>query len=115
MADVRGFKMGDEGIVYVIGQMLKGDPTPRSGRDLGATRLRVEATPIAVSLAVLGRHVPGLQPLAVLLGGDPVIGTEIGFYQRLLARGRSSRGLSMRCLHGRLAMARRVRHVSQKA
>jgi predicted PurR-regulated permease PerM len=44
------------------------------------------AAPITVSLAVLGRHVPGLQFLVVLLGDDQVIGTEISFYQRLLAR-----------------------------
>jgi predicted PurR-regulated permease PerM len=44
------------------------------------------ATPITVSLVVLGRHVPGLQFVAVLLGDDQVIGTEISFYQRLLAR-----------------------------
>jgi predicted PurR-regulated permease PerM len=46
----------------------------------------VLATPITVSLAVLGRHVPGLQFVAVLLGDDQVIGKEISFYQRLLAR-----------------------------
>jgi predicted PurR-regulated permease PerM len=44
------------------------------------------ATPITVSLAVLGRHVPNLQFMAVLLGDAQVIGTEISFYQRLLAR-----------------------------
>lgn len=44
------------------------------------------AIPITVSLAVLGRHVPGLQFLGVLLGDAPVIGPEIRFYQRLLAR-----------------------------
>ena len=44
------------------------------------------ATPITVSLAVLGRHVPSLEFLAILLGDDPVIGAEISFYQRLLAR-----------------------------
>ena len=44
------------------------------------------ATPITVSLVVLGRHVPSLQFLAVLLGDAQVIGTEISFYQRLLAR-----------------------------
>jgi predicted PurR-regulated permease PerM len=44
------------------------------------------AIPITVSLAVLGRHVPDLRFLAVLLGDDQVIGTEISFYQRLLAR-----------------------------
>jgi len=50
------------------------------------------ATPITVSLAVLGRHVPGLQYLAVLLGDEPVIGTEISFYQRLLARDEDEAG-----------------------
>jgi hypothetical protein len=44
------------------------------------------AIPITVSLAVLGRHVPALRFLAVLLGDDPVIGAEVGFYQHLLAR-----------------------------
>ena len=44
------------------------------------------AIPITVSLAVLGRHVPGLHFLGVLLGDAPVIGTELRFYQRLLAR-----------------------------
>lgn len=46
----------------------------------------VLATPITVALAVLGRHVPDLRLLSVLLGDDQVIGTEISFYQRLLAR-----------------------------
>jgi predicted PurR-regulated permease PerM len=44
------------------------------------------ATPITVSLAVLGRHVTDLRFMAVLLGDDQVIGTEVSFYQRLLAR-----------------------------
>ena len=44
------------------------------------------AIPITVALAVLGRHVPDLHFLAVLLGDDQVIGREISFYQRLLAR-----------------------------
>jgi predicted PurR-regulated permease PerM len=44
------------------------------------------AIPITVSLAVLGRHVPDLEFLAVLLGDEQVIGPEISFYQRLLAR-----------------------------
>jgi predicted PurR-regulated permease PerM len=52
----------------------------------------VLATPITVSLSVLGRHVPGLQFLAVLLGDDQVIGTEISFYQRLLARDEDEAG-----------------------
>lgn len=50
------------------------------------------ATPITVSLAVLGRHVPDLNFLAVLLGDDQVIGAEISFYQRLLARDEDEAG-----------------------
>jgi predicted PurR-regulated permease PerM len=46
----------------------------------------VLATPITVSLAVLGRHVPQLQFLDVLLGDQQVLDTEITYYQRLLAR-----------------------------
>jgi predicted PurR-regulated permease PerM len=52
----------------------------------------VLATPLTVSLAVLGRHVPPLQFLAVLLGDAQVIGTEISFYQRLLARDEDEAG-----------------------
>ncbi len=50
------------------------------------------ATPITVTLVVLGRQVPGLQLLAVLLGDDQVIGAEIRFYQRLLARDEDGAG-----------------------
>jgi len=50
------------------------------------------ATPITVSLAVLGRHVDGLRFLAVVLGDDQVIGAEISFYQRLLARDEDEAG-----------------------
>jgi predicted PurR-regulated permease PerM len=46
----------------------------------------VLSTPVTVTLAVLGRHVPDLEFLAVLLGDDQVIGPELSFYQRLLAR-----------------------------
>jgi hypothetical protein len=41
-----------------------------------------------VALAVLGRHVPALGFLTVLLGDDPAIGPALAFYQRLLARDR---------------------------
>jgi predicted PurR-regulated permease PerM len=44
------------------------------------------STPITVALVVLGRHVPDLQFLAVLLGDEQVVGAEITYYQRLLAR-----------------------------
>jgi predicted PurR-regulated permease PerM len=50
------------------------------------------ATPVTVSLAVLGRHVPALRFLAVVLGDDQVIGMEVSFYQRLLARDEDEAG-----------------------
>src|SRR5512144_3015556 len=43
------------------------------------------ATPLTVCLVVLGRHVPQLQFLEVLLGSEPVLPSEIKFYQRLQA------------------------------
>ena len=43
------------------------------------------ATPLTVCLVVLGRHVPQLQFLEVLLGSEPVLPPEVKFYQRLLA------------------------------
>ena len=43
------------------------------------------STPIAVCLAVLGRHVRSLAFLNVLLGDEPVLTPEAHFYQRLLA------------------------------
>ena len=45
----------------------------------------VLSTPIAVCLAVLGRHVRSLSFLNVLLGDEPVLTPEARFYQRLLA------------------------------
>ena len=43
------------------------------------------STPLTVCLAVLGKHVPQLEFLAVLLGDEPALEPEISFYQRLLA------------------------------
>jgi predicted PurR-regulated permease PerM/GAF domain-containing protein len=43
------------------------------------------ATPLTVCLVVLGRYVPRLEFLGVLLGSDPVLAPEERFYQRLLA------------------------------
>lgn len=43
------------------------------------------ATPLTVCLVVIGRYVPGLEFLGVLLGNDPVLAPEERFYQRLLA------------------------------
>jgi len=43
------------------------------------------STPLTVCLIVLGRHVPQLNFLEVLLGDEPVLLPEQCFYQRLLA------------------------------
>ncbi len=44
------------------------------------------ATPLTVCLVVLGRHVPQMHFLEVLLGDRPVLPDEAKIYQRLLAR-----------------------------
>ena len=43
------------------------------------------ATPLTVCLVVLGRHLPQLGFLEVLLGSEPVLAPEVRLYQRLLA------------------------------
>jgi predicted PurR-regulated permease PerM len=43
------------------------------------------ATPITVCLAVLGKYVPQLEFLGVLLGDEPALETDLSFYQRLVA------------------------------
>lgn len=43
------------------------------------------STPLTVCLAVLGRHIPTLEVLYVLLGDDPVLTPEVRYYERLLA------------------------------
>jgi hypothetical protein len=45
----------------------------------------VLATPLTVCLVVLGRYVPQLKFLHILLGDEPVLTPEAHFYQRLLA------------------------------
>jgi predicted PurR-regulated permease PerM len=45
----------------------------------------VLSTPLTVCLAVVGRHVPQLDFLYVLLGDEPVLSPEARYYQRLLA------------------------------
>jgi predicted PurR-regulated permease PerM len=45
----------------------------------------VIATPLTVCLIVLGRHVPELQYIAVLIGHEPVLPPALRVYQRLLA------------------------------
>lgn len=44
------------------------------------------ATPLTVCLVVLGRYMPHLRFLDVLLGNEPVLSPQERFYQRLLAR-----------------------------
>jgi len=46
----------------------------------------VLATPLTVCLAVLGRYMPALSFLHVLLGAEPVLDPAKQFYQRLLAQ-----------------------------
>jgi predicted PurR-regulated permease PerM len=43
------------------------------------------ATPLTVCLAVMGRHIPQLEFLDVLLGKSPVLSPVENFYQRMLA------------------------------
>jgi predicted PurR-regulated permease PerM len=47
------------------------------------------STPLTVCVAVLGRHLPQLSFLHILLGDEPVLSEEAQFYQRLLAMDQS--------------------------
>jgi predicted PurR-regulated permease PerM len=47
------------------------------------------ATPLTVCLVVLGKHVPGLEPVGMLMADTPALAPEFGYYQRLLARDQS--------------------------
>jgi predicted PurR-regulated permease PerM len=46
------------------------------------------ATPLTVCLIVLGKHLPALRFIVVLMGARPVIEAKARYYQRLLARDR---------------------------
>jgi len=46
----------------------------------------IMATPLTTCLVVLGKFVPQLEFFDVLLGDEPVLQSEISYYQRLLAR-----------------------------
>jgi predicted PurR-regulated permease PerM len=46
----------------------------------------VLSSPLTLCLVMLGRYVPQLEFLAVLLGDEPALALEDSFYQRLLAR-----------------------------
>lgn len=43
------------------------------------------ATPLTVCVVVLGKHVPGLELVGMLLADAPALAPEFGYYQRLLA------------------------------
>jgi hypothetical protein len=45
----------------------------------------VLSSPLTVCLVMLGRHVPQLEFLAVILGDEPALNAGVSFYQRLLA------------------------------
>jgi hypothetical protein len=47
------------------------------------------ATPLTVCLVVLGKHVPGLHFVGLLMADTPALAREYGYYQRLLARDQS--------------------------
>jgi predicted PurR-regulated permease PerM len=47
------------------------------------------ATPLTVCVVVVGRHVPGLDFLSTLMTDAPALTSDMGFYQRLLARDQS--------------------------
>ena len=47
------------------------------------------ASPLTVCLVVLGKHVPGLAFVGVLMDDTPALAPEYGFYQRLVARDQS--------------------------
>src|SRR5262249_26038484 len=46
----------------------------------------VLSTPIMTCLVVLGKYIPQMELVAVLLGDGPGLDTEVSYYQRLLAR-----------------------------
>ena len=45
----------------------------------------VLSTPLTVCLLVMGRYIPGLSFLSILLGDEPVLSPVTQYYQRLLA------------------------------
>ena len=47
------------------------------------------ASPLTVCLVVLGKHVPGLAFVGLLMDDTPALAAEYGFYQRLVARDQS--------------------------
>jgi hypothetical protein len=47
------------------------------------------ATPLTVCIVVLGKHVPGLEFIGLLMADAPPLAPDYGYYQRLLARDQS--------------------------
>ncbi len=47
------------------------------------------ASPLTVCLVVIGKHVPGLGFVGILMNDAPALAPEYGFYQRLVARDQS--------------------------
>lgn len=47
------------------------------------------ATPLTVCVVVIGRHLPGLDFLSALMADTPALTSDVGFYQRVLARDQS--------------------------
>jgi predicted PurR-regulated permease PerM len=47
------------------------------------------ATPLTVCVVVLGKHVTGLAFLSTIMGDEPALAADHGYYQRLLARDQS--------------------------
>ena len=47
------------------------------------------ATPLTVCLVVLGKHVPGLEFVGLLMADTPALSPDYNYYQRLLARDQS--------------------------
>ncbi len=43
------------------------------------------ATPLTVCLVVMGKYVPGLEIVSTLLSDEPVLATDVSYYQRLVA------------------------------
>ena len=82
------------------------------------------STPLTVCVVVLGRYVPSLEFLAVMLSDEPVLGPEMRFYQRMLAmnldeaeavaeeflKGKSLEDLADRVLVPALSLAEEDRH-----
>src|SRR5512134_617591 len=57
------------------------------------------ATPLTVCIVVLGKHVPGLEFIGLLMADTPALSPEYGYYQRLLARDQSEAAdLIERCI-----------------